>query len=122
MALGASVIEKHFTLSRADGGVDAAFSLEPNELAQLVQETERAWAARGTVRYGGSENERASLQFRRSIYVSEDVAAGEVLTHENLRVVRPGFGLQPKFLGILLGRRANKSLPKGTPMSWEHIG
>ena len=122
VALGACVIEKHFTLSRGDGGVDAAFSLEPNELAQLVVETKRAWAAKGTVHYGGSENERASVQFRRSIYVSEDIAAGEILTPSNLRVVRPGYGLPSKFYDILLGRRVNKPLVKGTPMSWEYIG
>lgn len=122
VALGATVIEKHFTLSRADGGVDAAFSLEPSELQLLVQETERAWQAIGNVRYGGSQNEQASLKYRRSIYVSEDIKAGEVLTEENIRIVRPGFGLPPKYLEILIGRRVNKDLQKGTAMAWEHIG
>lgn len=122
VALGATVIEKHFTLSRADGGVDAAFSLEPAELKLLVEETERAWAAMGEVRYGGSRREQASLKFRRSIYVSDDIVAGDVLSHDNIRVVRPGYGLPPKFLDVLIGRRVNKALKKGTAMSWEHIG
>jgi pseudaminic acid synthase len=122
VALGATVVEKHFTLSRAEGGVDAAFSLEPHELRLLVEETARAWQAMGAVHYGGSEKEQASLKFRRSIYVSEDVEAGAMLTHENIRVIRPGFGLQPKFLDTLIGRRVNKSLKKGTAMAWEHIG
>jgi N-acetylneuraminate synthase len=122
VALGATVIEKHFTLSRADGGVDSAFSLEPHELKLLVEETERAWLAKGEVRYGGSDKEQASLKYRRSIYVSADVKAGDVLTHENIRVVRPGFGLPPHFLDTLIGKRVNKSLQKGTPMAWEHIG
>lgn len=122
VALGATVIEKHFTLSRAEGGVDAAFSLEPEELKLLVEETGRAWAAIGEVRYGGSSREQAALKYRRSIYVSKDIGEGEVLSHENIRVVRPGYGLQPKFLDVLIGRRVNKVLKKGTAMSWEHIG
>lgn len=122
VALGATVIEKHFTLSRAEGGVDAAFSLEPHELKLLVEETTRAWQAMGEVRYGGSEKEQASLKFRRSIYVSEDIEAGAVLTPENIRVIRPGFGLQPKFIDTLIGLRVNKPLKKGTAMAWEHIG
>lgn len=122
VALGATVIEKHFTLSRSDGGVDAAFSLEPEELKSLVEETWRAWSAIGEVRYGGSSREKASLQFRRSIYISEDITAGDILNVNNIRVVRPGFGLHPKFLELLIGRRVNKTLKKGTPMSWEHLG
>lgn len=122
VALGATVIEKHFTLSRADGGVDSAFSLEPHELKLLVEETERAWQSRGEVRYGGSDKEQISLKYRRSIYISEDVDVGDVLSHKNIRVVRPGFGLPPKFLDVLIGRRINKSLKKGTAMAWEHIG
>ncbi|MFW3616929.1 pseudaminic acid synthase [Billgrantia antri] len=122
VALGASIIEKHFTISRADGGVDSAFSLEPEEFRLLVKETKRAWQAIGNVKYGSSEREKASLKFRRSIYVCRDIEAGEELTHENIRVVRPGFGLEPKFLDILIGRRVNKRLEKGTAMAWEHIG
>lgn len=122
VAMGATVIEKHFTLSRADGGVDAAFSLEPHELRLLVEETERAWQAMGEVRYGGSNDEQASLKFRRSIYIARDIKAGEELTTENIRIVRPGFGIAPKYYDLMLGRRVNKDLTKGTAMSWEHIG
>lgn len=122
VAMGATVIEKHFTLARADGGVDSAFSLEPHELKLLVEETERAWQSVGEVRYGGSDDEQASLKYRRSIYISRDVKAGEQLTAENIRIVRPGFGLAPKYYDLLIGRRVNKDLTKGTAMSWEHIG
>lgn len=122
VAMGATVIEKHFTLARADGGVDAAFSLEPRELKLLVEETERAWQSVGEVRYGGSDDEKASLKYRRSIYISRDVKEGEVLNAENIKIVRPGFGMAPKYYDLLIGRRINKDLPKGTAMSWEHIG
>lgn len=119
VAVGATVIEKHFTLRRADGGVDSAFSLEPHELRALVVESERAWLAMGGVRYGPSEGDRASLAFRRSIYVARDVAAGETFTEENLRIVRPGYGLEPRYLERVLGRRASQPLSKGTPLSWD---
>ncbi len=122
IALGATVVEKHFTLSREEGGVDAAFSLEPHELRQLVVETERAWHAKGAVCYGGSAKEQASLKYRRSIYVSEDIEEGDVLSHDNIRVVRPGCGLQPKYLDHIIGRRVIKNLKKGTAMSWEFLG
>jgi pseudaminic acid synthase len=122
VAVGATVIEKHFTLARADGGVDSAFSLEPHELKLLMEETERSWQAMGSVQYGGSQNEKASLKFRRSIYISQDMTAGESLNEKNMRVVRPGYGLAPKYYDLLLGRRIKKDLVKGTPMSWEHIG
>lgn len=122
VAMGATVIEKHFTLARADGGVDSAFSLEPHELKLLVEETERAWQSVGEVRYGGSDDEQASLKYRRSIYISRDVKAGELITAENIRIVRPGFGIAPKYYDILIGRRVNKDLSKGSAMSWEHIG
>lgn len=122
VAMGATVIEKHFTLARADGGVDSAFSLEPHELKLLVEETERAWQSVGEVRYGGSDDEQASLKYRRSIYISRDIKAGEQLTTENIRVVRPGFGIAPKYYDLLIGRRVNKNLSKGTAMSWEYIG
>ncbi|OHE76670.1 MAG: pseudaminic acid synthase [Verrucomicrobia bacterium RIFCSPHIGHO2_12_FULL_41_10] len=122
VALGATVIEKHFTLSRAEGGLDATFSLEPDEFKQLVIETERAWHARGEVKYGGTVREQSSLQFRRSIYISEDVSKDEVLTHSNVRVVRPGYGLPPSYIDVVLGRRVNCNLKKGTAMSWEYIG
>jgi N-acetylneuraminate synthase len=119
VALGASVIEKHFTLSRAEGGVDSAFSLEPNELAALVQETGRAWLALGEVSYGPSEPELKSLVFRRSLYVVQDLRAGDVLTHENLRAIRPGLGLPPRHIDELLGRRVAHDIARGTPMSWD---
>lgn len=122
VAMGATVIEKHFTLARADGGVDAAFSLEPHELKLLVDETERAWQSIGGVRYGGSDDEQASLKYRRSIYISCDVKAGDQLSPENIKIVRPGFGLAPKYWDLLIGRRVNKDLPKGSAMSWEHVG
>ena len=118
VALGATVIEKHFTLRRADGGVDAAFSLEPEELQSLVQETERAWQALGKVAYGLTDAERSSLQFRRSLYVCRDMAAGDVFTPENVRAIRPGRGLAPKHLDAVLGRQAKVALAKGTALAW----
>jgi pseudaminic acid synthase len=122
VALGASVIEKHFTLNRADGGVDSAFSLEPAELAKLVEETERAWMSLGGVTYGPTEAEMNSLVFRRSLYVAEDMKCGERFTQKTLRVVRPGKGLHPRFYDQLLGRRVARDVPKGTPVDWALIG
>lgn len=119
VALGATVIEKHLTLSRAEGGVDAAFSMEPHEFAQLREETERAWRALGRVHYGPTAAERASLVFRRSVYLARDVEAGEVLTREHLRIVRPGFGLPPKYYDLLIGKRVRQAARKGTPMTWD---
>jgi N-acetylneuraminate synthase len=119
VALGASVIEKHFTLRRADGGVDAAFSIEPLELEALVRETDRAWRAIGSVVYGGTAEEAASRRFRRSLYVSAPVTAGERITRENVRVVRPGFGLAPDEIERVLGRTALVDLAPGTPLRWE---
>jgi N-acetylneuraminate synthase len=121
VALGATVIEKHFTLSRAEGGVDSAFSLEPRELESLVLETERAWQALGQVTYGPTEAELKSLVFRRSIYVAQDITEGEVFTTKNLRIVRPGDGLSPRELPNLLGRRASRYLPKGKPLTWDSM-
>ena len=94
-------------------GVDAAFSMEPAELKQLVNETNRAWQAKGQVWYGVSYNEQGSLKFRRSIYIKGDVQEGGILTKNNMQVVRPGFGLAPKYFNILLGKRVNRSLSKG---------
>jgi N-acetylneuraminate synthase len=122
VALGATVIEKHFTLSRADGGVDSAFSMEPDEMAQLVAETERAWQALGHVAYGPTEAEKKSLQFRRSLYVVKDLKAGDVLTRENVRAIRPGLGLPPKHLADLLGRRVRQDVRRGTALHWELVG
>lgn len=122
VALGATVIEKHFTLLRADGGVDSTFSMEPDEMKALVVETERAWQALGKISYGPTEKEKASLQYRRSLYVAADMKAGEVFTKENLRVIRPGLGMAPKFYEVLLGRKVNKDLKKGTPINWDILG
>lgn len=122
VAHGATVIEKHVTLSRADGGVDSAFSLEPDELRALVVETERAWQSLGHVAYGPSEAEKKSLIFRRSLYIAQDLAAGDVITRDNLRCVRPGLGLPPKYYDMLLGRRVNQDVKKGTPMGWRLVG
>lgn len=119
VALGATVIEKHFTLCRADGGVDSTFSLEPSELHDLVVETERAWQAIGAVTYGPTAAEKASLQFRRSLYVAQDMQAGQVLTVENLRRVRPGAGLAPRYYSMLLGRAVRRDVSKGTPVTWD---
>ena len=119
VALGATVIEKHFTLSRADGGVDAAFSLEPDEMAQLVRECRAAALAMGEVRYEMAEQEKKSLQFRRSLYIAEDMRAGDVLTEKNLRRIRPGHGLSPKHYDALLGQKVRCDVKRGTPMSWE---
>jgi len=118
VALGATVIEKHFTLRRADGGVDSAFSIEPDEMRCLVIEAERAWQALGHVTYGPTAKEQASLRFRRSLYIVEDVKAGAVLTRDNLRAIRPGLGLAPKYLESLLGRTVVRDVKRGTPISW----
>lgn len=121
VALGATVIEKHFTLSRAEGGVDSAFSLEPEELGALVAETTRARQALGSVHYGPTEQEKKSLQFRRSLYIVKDLKAGEVLSPENLRAIRPGLGLAPKHLEALLGRPVKCDVKRGTPASWDLV-
>jgi N-acetylneuraminate synthase len=118
-ALGAVAIEKHVTLRRADGGVDSAFSLEPEELAALVTETERVVQAMGGVAYGPTEAERGSLVFRRSLYVVADLKAGDVLTAQNVRAIRPGYGLSPGNLEHVLGRRINRDVVRGTPLSWD---
>jgi pseudaminic acid synthase len=121
VALGATVIEKHFCLSRAEGGVDSAFSLEPEELSQLVQESTRASKALGCVHYQATQNEKKSKQFKRSIYFVEDLAEGELITKKSIRCIRPGFGISPKYSEQLLGRRVKKSVKKGTPTSWELV-
>jgi len=121
-ALGAVMIEKHLTLSRSDGGVDAIFSMEPDELSALVVESERAWQSLGGVSYGPREAEEPSMQSRRSLYVAEDMTEGETFTESNLRIVRPDFGLSPKYYDIILGKRVNRPVRKGTPVGWELIG
>ncbi|MES2131547.1 MAG: pseudaminic acid synthase [Bacteroidota bacterium] len=121
VALGARVIEKHFTLRRADGGVDSAFSLEPEELKSLVVETERAFLSLGKVFIGIQEAEKASLQFKRSIYISEDLKAGDVITENNIRVIRPALGIAPKYYDSVLGKKAKTDLKKGKPLSFDDL-
>ncbi len=121
IALGATVIEKHFTLSRAEGGVDSAFSLEPEELKALVSDSERAWRALGKVFYGPTSGEKNSLQFRRSLYIAENMNKGDILTEKNLRVLRPGLGLPPKYYDVILGKQIKCDIKKGTPLSWNSI-
>lgn len=119
VALGASVIEKHFVLDRREKCVDAEFSLEPAELAQLVTETERAWLSLGHINYGATEKEVTSRQHRRSLYICKDLKAGEQLSLDNLRSIRPGFGLPPKYLAQVLGKPVAKDTKRGTPLSWD---
>jgi N-acetylneuraminate synthase len=121
-ALGATVIEKHFTLRRADGGVDSAFSIEPEELQSLVIETERAWQSVGTVRYGATKAEEGNKTFRRSIYITRDTKAGETLGPDNIRVIRPGLGLAPGELDRVIGKTLRRPAKRGTPLSWDLIG
>lgn len=121
IALGAAVIEKHFTLARKDGGVDSAFSMEPAEFAQLVRECRTAYEALGEISYGSQEQEKASLVFRRSLYVVEDMKKGERFTEKNLRSIRPGLGLPPKFYDVLLGKRAAQDVKRGTALAWEMV-
>ncbi|MQX38444.1 pseudaminic acid synthase [Roseospira navarrensis] len=118
VALGATVIEKHFTLSRADGGVDSTFSMEPAEMAALVAETERAWQALGAVSYGPTEAEVASRRFRRSLYIARDCPAGHVLTAEDVRIVRPGHGLEPAALDDVLGLPLARAVARGEPLRY----
>lgn len=121
VALGARLIEKHFTLRRADGGVDSTFSMEPEEMKQLVMETERAFQALGHVQYQPTKAEEKSLFFKRSIYVSKDIKAGEIFSAENIKVIRPGDGLEPKYYDLMIGRKSAKDLKKGTPLNWNNI-
>jgi N-acetylneuraminate synthase len=118
VAMGAVLIEKHFTLQRSDGGVDSAFSMEPEEFARLRDDTEKAWQAMGDVTYGGTQAEEGSRVFRRSLYIARDVKAGEELTPENLRAVRPGHGLPPHHLKDLLGKRVARDIAAGTAANW----
>ena len=119
VALGAVVIEKHFTLSRSDGGVDSTFSMEPNEMTELVIETERAFQALGHISYGCTESEKNAIQFRRSLYVVKDMKAGEKLTHENLRAIRPGLGLPTKYLEDVIGKILKQDVKRGTALEWD---
>jgi len=121
IALGARVIEKHFTLRRADGGVDSAFSLEPSELKSLVIESERAFLALGNIQYGVQNSEAKSKLFKRSIYVSRDIRSGEILTKDHLKIIRPGLGLSPRYYDMVLGRQVKKDITAGTPLSFDLI-
>ncbi len=121
VALGARIIEKHFTLSRADGGVDSTFSLEPHELESLVVESQRAFEAIGKVQYGIQKSEQNSSRFKRSVYVVKDMAAGESFSFDNLRIIRPGDGLSPKYFEGLLGKTARAAVKAGTPLAWAHF-
>jgi N-acetylneuraminate synthase len=118
VALGATVIEKHFVLDRSEGGVDAAFSMEPHEMKALVEETERAWKAIGSIKYGPTKAEESSLQFRRSIYAAKNIKKGEKYTPENIRIVRPGYGMKPKYYHSLLGKTAEKDFDFGDPIKY----
>lgn len=119
IALGASFIEKHFTLSRSEGGVDAAFSMEPDEMKLLVEESKRVWQALGKVSYGPGDKEKLSLKYRRSIYIAQDMKAGETLTADKIKIIRPAYGLEPKYYELLLGKKVNRDLRKGCPLSWD---
>jgi pseudaminic acid synthase len=119
IALGATLIEKHFTLNRNDGGVDSVFSMEPGEMSELVIQTKRGWQALGGIKYGPTPEEERSLEYRRSLYIVKDVACGEMLTDDNLRAIRPGLGLPPKYIDLFLGKRVRKNLKKGTALSWQ---
>jgi N-acetylneuraminate synthase len=118
VALGATVIEKHFTLRRADGGVDSAFSMEPAEMKELVEETARAWQSLGKAYIGPTEAEKSSITFRRSLYIVKDLKAGDVLTKENVRAIRPGLGLPPKHLNQILGKKIKCGVKMGTALAW----
>lgn len=121
VAVGASIIEKHFTLDRNGGGPDDSFSLEPRELEALCRDSKTAWAALGGVDYGRKSSEVGNVKFRRSLYAVRDIAAGELLTPENIRSVRPGYGLAPKFYDAIIGNVASVNIPANTPLSWAVI-
>jgi N-acetylneuraminate synthase len=121
VALGATVIEKHFTTCRSDGGVDAAFSMEPLEMEALVTESQRAWQSLGRIQYGPSGQEKDSLKYRRSLYIAQDMKQGDTFTSDNLRIIRPGFGLEPKYYKTLLGKSIKRDGAKGTPVSWDLV-
>jgi len=122
VALGARVIEKHFTVSRSEGGVDAAFSMEPHEFKALVEESERAFLALGKVTYGILPEEKKSLTFKRSIYIVQDMKAGEVFTPENVRIIRPGLGIAPKYFDMVIGKRVTSDVKRGTALTFDLLG
>ena len=122
IALGTTVVEKHFSLSRSDGGVDSEFSIEPEEMRMLVEETFKAWQAIGKVSYGLSEKEKSSIRFRRSIFIVEDIKKGEELTTKNIRIIRPGNGLHPRYYDTILGKKLSCDVKRGIPLKWELVG
>jgi N-acetylneuraminate synthase len=117
--LGATVVEKHFTIDRKEGGVDSTFSMEPAEFKQMVQECKVAWESVGRVSFDRSESELKSMIFRRSLYISEDLKAGDIVTEKNLRAIRPGFGLPTKYYDLMLGKKVNQNIKKGTRVSFD---
>ncbi len=119
VALGASIIEKHFILNRSDGGPDSAFSLEPDEFKLLCENVRLAWLALGKVRYEKSDSEHDNVQFRRSIYIIKDLKAGDKLSEKNCRIIRPGYGLAPKYYDLILGRRICENVARGEPLTWK---
>lgn len=121
VAMGAAIIEKHLTINRNDGGVDSSFSMEPHEFKLMVSEINYAWRSLGKISYNLNTSEVDSVQFRRSIYISRNVSKGEVITENNIRVIRPGYGMEPKFFEIILGKKFNSDLSTGTPLSWKDI-
>jgi len=122
VALGAVMIEKHLTTARSEGGVDAAFSLEPDEMRCLVEEARRSWQALGAIHYGPVDEEKRSLRFRRSIYIVKDIKKGERFTKENIRIIRPGLGMHPRYYEEALGKTAACDIRKGMPLAPEHMG
>jgi pseudaminic acid synthase len=121
VALGASVIEKHLTLNRGDGGVDSAFSLEPSEMKMLVKETKRAFQGLGKIIYGNVKDEVGSMTFRRSLYFVKDIEKGEKITKDNMRAIRPGYGLPVKYYDFLLGKKVKRDVTRGMALTWEII-
>lgn len=121
IALGAAIIEKHFTLNRNGGGPDDSFSLEPSDLTALCRDARTAWSALGTIEYGRKTSELPNLKFRRSLYVVQDVKSGETFTEKNVRSVRPGYGLAPKYLDQVLGKKASRDVARGTPFTWQMV-
>ena len=119
VAMGATVIEKHFTLNRSDGGIDSAFSMEPSEMKSLVVESERAWQSVGTISYGPGEKEMQSRQYRRSLYIVEDIKAGGIITQQNMRAIRPGLGLPTKYYDVVLGKKVDRDVARGTAVCWD---
>jgi N-acetylneuraminate synthase len=121
VALGACIIEKHFTLNRKDGGPDDSFSLEPNELVQLCHDAKKVWQSIGEINYERTQSEKGNMIFRRSLYLIKDVKEGEFLTQDNVRSIRPGFGLPPKYLNLILGKKVKFDIRRGSPLTQDKI-